>query len=164
MSAHPWYRRYGSDFIAGTMGLTLEEKGAYSLVLDLIYDRGGPIPDDPRYIAGVCGCSIRKWNAIRERLIEAGKITLAEGRITSPVLGKWDQNPDRETIPAWMKEEIRERDDNKCRYCGDTAARLHFDHVFPHSRGGSTSVANLVLACAPCNLSKGARTPEEWLQ
>lgn len=69
-----WYKRCGADFIHGTMMLTLEEKGAYSLCLDLIYDRGGPIPDDARWLAGVCGVSIRKWNAIRERLLSLGKL------------------------------------------------------------------------------------------
>jgi uncharacterized protein YdaU (DUF1376 family) len=83
MSARPWYRRYGSDFIAGTLGLTLEEKGAYSLILDLIYDHGGPIADDPRYIAGVCGCSVRKWNAIRATLVKAGKIEVGDGTISN---------------------------------------------------------------------------------
>lgn len=77
----PWYRRFPDNFIAGTAGLTLEEKGAYSLVLDLIYVRGGPIPDEPRYIAGVCNCSVRKWTAIRARLIELGKITVIDGHL-----------------------------------------------------------------------------------
>ena len=66
----PWYRRFPDNFIGGTASLTLEEKGAYSLVLDLMYVRGGPIPDEPRYIAGVCNCSVRKWNAIRQRLLD----------------------------------------------------------------------------------------------
>jgi uncharacterized protein YdaU (DUF1376 family) len=69
-----WYKRCGADFIHGTMMLTLEEKGAYSLCLDLIYDRGGPIPDDARWLAGVCGVSLRKWSSIRERLLSLGKI------------------------------------------------------------------------------------------
>lgn len=73
MSAR-WYKRCGADFIHGTMMLTLEEKGAYSLCLDLIYDRGGPIPDEPRWLAGVCGVSLRKWAAIRDRLLSLGKI------------------------------------------------------------------------------------------
>jgi uncharacterized protein YdaU (DUF1376 family) len=83
MSERPWYRRYGSDFIAGTLGLSLEEKGAYSIILDLIYDRGKPIPDEPRYIAGVCGCSVRKWSAIRDRLVALGKIEIEGGLITN---------------------------------------------------------------------------------
>jgi uncharacterized protein YdaU (DUF1376 family) len=83
MSAHPWYKRYPMDFIHGTMGLTLEEKGAYSLCLDLMYERDGPIPDDARWIAGVCGCSLRKWKTIRARLIAIGKLAAADGQLTN---------------------------------------------------------------------------------
>jgi len=83
MTAHPWYKRYPMDFIHGTMGLTLEEKGAYSLCLDLMYERDGPIPDDARWIAGVCGCSLRKWKAIRARLIAIGKLAAVDGQLTN---------------------------------------------------------------------------------
>jgi len=80
----PWYKRFPADFIAGTLGLSLEEKGAYSIVLDMIYDRGEPIPDDARWIARVCGCSTRKWTTLRRRLIEAGKLTAADGLLSNP--------------------------------------------------------------------------------
>ena len=83
MSARPWYKRFPSDFITGTISLTLEEAGAYSYIIDLIHDRGGAIPDDPQWIARVCGCSTRKWKTIRERLIQAGKITQNDGFISS---------------------------------------------------------------------------------
>lgn len=83
MAERPWYKRYGADFVHGTLGLSLEEKGAYSLCLDLIYDRGGPIPDDARWLAGVCGCSIRKWRAIRERLLGCGKLHLLGGALSN---------------------------------------------------------------------------------
>jgi uncharacterized protein YdaU (DUF1376 family) len=79
----PWYRRFPDNFIAGTVGLSLEEKGAYSLLLDLMYVRSGPVPDEPRYIAGVCNCSVRKWNAIRQRLLDLGKITIVDGYLTN---------------------------------------------------------------------------------
>lgn len=82
MSAR-WYKRCGADFIHGTMNLTLEEKGAYSLCLDLIYDRGGPIPDDARWLSGVCGVSMRKWNSLRQSLINAGKLTSENGFLTN---------------------------------------------------------------------------------
>ena len=78
-----WYKRCGADFIHGTMNLTLEEKGAYSLCLDLIYDRGGPIPDDARWLSGVCGVSMRKWNSLRQSLINAGKLTAENGFLTN---------------------------------------------------------------------------------
>jgi uncharacterized protein YdaU (DUF1376 family) len=76
-----WYKRDGAAFIQGTMGLTLEEKGAYSLVLDLIYSNGGPIADDARWLSGVCGVSIRKWNSLREALIVAGKLSAESGQL-----------------------------------------------------------------------------------
>ena len=76
------YKRYGIKFIQGTVGLSLEEKGAYSICLDLIYENDGPIQDDARWIAGNCGCSVRKWKIIRVSLIEKGKLELTpEGRL-----------------------------------------------------------------------------------
>lgn len=37
------------------------------------------------------------------------------------------------------------------------------DHVIPIKRGGIHSIGNLVLACGPCNTSKNAKLPVEWL-
>lgn len=159
----PWYRRYPDNFIAGTVGLTLEEKGAYSLVLDLMYVRGGPVPDEPRYIAGVCNCSVRKWNAIRDRLIALGKIQVVDGAIDIPLAHKWMRLDGREAIPAHIRRAVFERDGKLCVYCGSEEGPFHLDHVLPFSRGGLTSVDNLVVSCAPCNFSKGAKTPEEWI-
>lgn len=84
MNERPWYKRYPSDFLHGTAGMSLEVKGAYSVVLDLIYDRRGPIPDDARWIAGHCGCSVRHWNRIRGVLIEAGKLASDGAFLTNP--------------------------------------------------------------------------------
>lgn len=77
----PWYRRFPDNFLGGINGMTLEEKGAYGVVIDMIYQRGGPIPDEPRYIAGICNCSVRKWNAIRSRLLELGKLHIIDGHL-----------------------------------------------------------------------------------
>ena len=70
----PYYKRYPRDFIEGTIGMPFELKAAYSVVLDLIYMQSGRLPDDPRYISGLLGLSVRKWNSIRKDLISAGKI------------------------------------------------------------------------------------------
>jgi uncharacterized protein YdaU (DUF1376 family) len=56
------------------LSLTLEERGAYNTILDLIYDRGGPVPDDARWLAGWMGVSLRRWGVIRSALILAGKL------------------------------------------------------------------------------------------
>ena len=49
------------------------------------------------------------------------------------------------------------RDEFCCQYCG-ARGDLTFDHVVPRARGGRTSWENVVAACGPCNLRKGART------
>lgn len=83
MSANPWHRRYHSDALAGMLSLTLEERGAYQTVLDLIYDRGSAIPDNERLLAGYMGCSIRKWRSLRESLISKGKLAAADGLLSN---------------------------------------------------------------------------------
>lgn len=37
------------------------------------------------------------------------------------------------------------------------------DHVVPRSAGGSDEISNRVLACGPCNRSKGSTPLLEWL-
>lgn len=76
MSALPYHKRYHGDALTGFMALTLEERGAYQTLLDLIYDRGGPIMDDERLLAGYMKCSLRKWRAIRDELIAKRKIRI----------------------------------------------------------------------------------------
>lgn len=61
-----------------------------------------------------------------------------------------------------LRERVLERDGHACRYCGVTGIALECDHVLPRSRGGPTTLENLVASCKSCNASKGARTPEEW--
>ena len=53
------------------------------------------------------------------------------------------------------------RDGWRCVYCGTTGGRLTLDHVVPRSRGGDSVWENVVTSCAPCNLRKGDRLPEE---
>ena len=53
------------------------------------------------------------------------------------------------------------RDGWRCVYCGTTSGRLTLDHVVPRSRGGESVWENVVTSCAPCNMKKGNRLPEE---
>jgi uncharacterized protein YdaU (DUF1376 family) len=68
------------------MGLTLEERGAYTTLLDLMYDTDGDagIPDRERWIAGHLNVSVRLWNKLRQSLIDAGKIDIIDGLISNP--------------------------------------------------------------------------------
>lgn len=50
----------------------------------------------------------------------------------------------------------------RCAYCGAKGVRLQVEHIIPESRGGTNRIANLTLACAPCNRRKGSQTAAEF--
>lgn len=57
-------------------------------------------------------------------------------------------------IPASVKLEVWKRDKGKCVICG-SRDNLHFDHIIPYSKGGSSLTAdNIQLLCARHNLTK----------
>lgn len=62
--------------------------------------------------------------------------------------------------PAFTRFNLFLRDRFRCQYCG-SPDDLTFDHVVPRAYGGRTTWENVTTACAPCNLAKGGRTPEE---
>ena len=63
----------------------------------------------------------------------------------------------RRVIPTEVKVEVWKRDGGRCVVCGATDD-LHFDHILPYARGGSSSTAeNVQLLCARHNLGKGDR-------
>ena len=60
-------------------------------------------------------------------------------------------------IPSDIKIAVWKRDGGKCVQCGSTD-NLHFDHVLPYSKGGtSLKVENIQLLCARHNLMKSAK-------
>lgn len=48
-----------------------------------------------------------------------------------------------------------------CCFCGNPATDI--EHFRPISKGGPDAAENLLVACGPCNSSKGARDPLEFL-
>ncbi len=57
-------------------------------------------------------------------------------------------------IPSGVKAEVWKRDKGRCVKCG-TEDDLHFDHVIPYSKGGSSLVAtNIQILCSRCNIAK----------
>ena len=60
-------------------------------------------------------------------------------------------------IPPQVKLEVWKRDKGKCVICGSND-NLHFDHIIPFSKGGSSLVAeNIQLLCARHNIAKRDR-------
>ena len=63
-------------------------------------------------------------------------------------------------FPAFTRFNLFLRDRFACQYCG-SGELLTFDHVVPRRLGGRTTWENVATACAPCNMKKGGRTPEQ---
>jgi hypothetical protein len=60
----------------------------------------------------------------------------------------------RRVIPTAVKLEVWRRDVGKCAKCG-ASENLHFDHIIPWSKGGSSNTAdNIQLLCGKHNLEK----------
>lgn len=72
----------------------------------------------------------------------------------------------RRALSPDVREFIYERDGGRCYYCEQPVSpfRCQVDHIQPLSRGGSSEIENLALACTECNVRKAARTPEEWAE
>ena len=64
---------------------------------------------------------------------------------------------DDRLIPSWVKLEVWKRDKGRCIECGATSG-LHFDHIIPYSKGGSSKdPANIQILCGRHNLAKRDR-------
>jgi len=65
--------------------------------------------------------------------------------------------PHRRIIPTAVKLQVWQRDGGRCVKCG-AENELHFDHILPYSKGGTSLTAeNVQLLCARHNLSKSAK-------
>lgn len=80
-----------------------------------------------------------------------------------------------------QKDALRARFGGRCGYCGQVMDKMHADHIQPVIRITSdpwgnalpaaecrmvkperNTLANMMPACAPCNLSKGGYSLEGW--
>lgn len=58
-------------------------------------------------------------------------------------------------ISQSVKDTVWNRDGGKCVQCG-SKEKLEFDHIIPHSKGGSNTYRNIQLLCENCNRRKSA--------
>jgi hypothetical protein len=68
-----------------------------------------------------------------------------------------DELERRRIIPSHVKLAVWKRDKGACVECG-SRTNLHFDHILPYSKGGTSETeANVQLLCMKHNIQKGAR-------
>jgi hypothetical protein len=90
------------------------------------------------------------------RLVFRFKLVAVEGEddLAQPVAVDPER---RRLIPTHVKLDVWKRDGGKCTVCGATD-ELHFDHIVPFARGGtSLTAANVQLLCARHNIAKRDR-------
>lgn len=75
MSDSPFFQFYPSDWLAGTRGLTATETGVYITLIAMMYEVEGPIPNDTKRLARLCGSTPAAFKKVIEELIATGKIT-----------------------------------------------------------------------------------------
>lgn len=155
MSGLAWYRRYPSNFLQSTTMLTVEEKGAYSVLLDMMYQNGGPIPDDPAWIARVCGCSKRKWTQVlRPRLIALGKINIREGGLLSNGRMVYETHLSHERIKSAKENGLKPKSRDKSEINdGELLEINHIEHYSasktPDTRVVEQEVENILPIIEP---------------
>lgn len=76
-----WYKRDPRAALHGMMELSLEERGAYNTILDLIYTHDGALDDNSKFIASWLRVNVRVWKRLRARLLDAGKIYIHANQI-----------------------------------------------------------------------------------
>lgn len=103
----------------------------------------------------------------KAEIIEAAESRIRSAGLSLPMplvirLVYFVRLPHRFAIPL-TRRTVMLRDNYTCQYCGaqPSKAELTIDHVWPKVRGGPTTWENVVCACKPCNLRKGAKTPAE---
>lgn len=150
MNGLPYYKAYPRDFIEGTIGMGFELKGAYRLLLDLIYMHGGTLQDDARYIAGTLGCSVRAWNGYRAQLLDVGKIAIENG-----IISNFRANLEMDKLKM-MQEKQRENGSKpkKNNEITQATAEPRLNHTEPEPDIKREAKASLQ--------KRGSRLPDDW--
>lgn len=170
-----WMPVYISDLLAMTTRLTTEQVGGlYLLMMD--YWKNGAIPNDVKIIGAITGLSSSKVKAFIKTITNIGIFSIENDELFSAYLDdkkiiaiklkpfKTATDYNRLAWSQWklIRQEIFNRDNFTCSYCGATDTKLECDHIHPISKGGTNDLSNLVTACESCNRSKGSKTLEEW--
>lgn len=76
-----WYKRDPNAALQGMACLSLEERGAYNTILDLLYARDGHLPDNEAELSRLMHCDVRVWRRVRRRLMDLGKLYVNGGNL-----------------------------------------------------------------------------------
>lgn len=176
MSVNPWMKFYPSDWAADEKlrMCSLAARGLWIEMIALMHrsDQYGHLlvgniaPTDAQ-LAVLVGASPDQIPDLIGELESVGVLNRTkEGHIYSQEMAsdpdRFRPGAKRPWVPNPVQRAVKDRDGEKCRYCGSTEGPFHLDHVVPWSRGGEHTIDNLVVACQPCNTLKSDMSLEEW--
>ncbi|MCJ2086518.1 HNH endonuclease [Methylobacterium sp. E-005] len=175
----PWFRCNPLKLSVTLSLMSPSDALVYTVLMLRVMEKSGPVTETVRSLHRRTGLSTKQVTAALISLGSEGHVvalgadrfdvpeTHAElARQQTPAAQREYFGKLQRDLPAgWaaIKSMVVERDGLVCAYCGDLAGPFEIDHVVPYSRGGENDPSNLCVACKPCNRSKGAKTPEEWL-
>ncbi len=101
--------------------------------------------------------SEKRWREKNPLKVRASRLLNAQKRAEAP--GSFDKHD--------LRRQFAEQR-GCCFYCGVRVGRgekiaWHIEHFIPISRGGTNYPENIRIACQPCNNSKAAKMPWEWM-
>lgn len=74
-----WIKFYPSDWLSGTRGLSAAETGVYITLIAMMYEREGPVQNEPKRLARQLGMTPAALQKAVDALLDQGKIVLVEG-------------------------------------------------------------------------------------
>lgn len=110
--------------------------------------------------------AVEQFHYIREEKRAYREKLIYERRISYLEMAKNIRSAQRYLRCILISECINQIGQINCYYCKGIVEveNVHLDHKNPVIRGGGNKRDNLVLACAPCNLSKGRKTEMEYIK
>lgn len=95
-----------------------------------------------------------KWNAWKETLESAKHLHEAKLEKIQILKAKAARNSNEtRTLATSVKRKLNKQD--HCPYCSEELDdNAHVDHIYPVSKGGKSTIRNMVYVCAACNLNK----------
>lgn len=76
-----WYKRDPDAALGGMSVLTLEERGAYNGLLDVLYSCDGIVPDVDEDVARMLTIDVRVWRRLKAQLMARGKVWVEDGML-----------------------------------------------------------------------------------
>jgi hypothetical protein len=97
-------------------------------------------------------CSFCKNYVPKDKAIRSGVQSFCSSEHKLAKANEYSKPTPKKNDPSDdLKQEVRDLDGNRCRFCGRSGVALHVHHVLYRSEGGEHDVGNLLTLCNDCH-------------